>query len=140
MDPISLTASIIAVAAKTGRAFYDLRSACKSLPWRLHALNNEVVDLELVLHQVAALAEKRAQDPDFVDQQYNIPRLLKQAQTKLDELRRIVEKLTRLPKRSRIPLFRVAAWRIEQPLLLALQEDLKTVKCSLNILLGASNS
>ena len=69
MDPVSLTASIIAVAglaAKTGRAFYDLRSACKSLPGRLHALSNEVVDLELVLHQVAALAEKRAQDPDFV--------------------------------------------------------------------------
>ncbi len=143
MDPLSLTAGIIAVAglaAKTGIAFNDLRTACKTLPGRLHALSNEVVDIELVLRQVALVVDKREKDPFFKQQQANIPHLLKQARTKLDELRAIVVKLTEVSANTKIALFRVAAWRRDQPKLLALQEDIKTVKCSLNIMLGASNS
>ncbi|KAL8860454.1 MAG: hypothetical protein Q9178_003113 [Gyalolechia marmorata] len=143
MDPLSLTAGIIAVAglaAKTGIAFNDLRTACKTLPGRLHALSNEVVDIELVLRQVALVVDKREKDPFFKQQQANIPHLLKQARTKLDELRAIVVKLTEVSANTKIALFRVTAWRRDQPKLLALQEDIKTVKCSLNIMLGASNS
>ena len=143
MDPVSLAASVIAIAglaAKTGAAFHDLRSACKSLPGRLHALNNEVIDLEVVLRQVASVLAQRAQDPIIQDQEEAIPHLLKQTRTKLDELATIVRKLTELSANTKIPLFRVAAWRRDQPRLLALQEDIKTVKCSLNIVLGASNS
>ena len=61
MDPLSVTAGIIAVAglaAKSGLAFHNLRTACKSLSGRLHALSNEVVDIELVLRQVAPVVEK----------------------------------------------------------------------------------
>lgn len=57
-----MTAGIVgigAVAASTGRAFRDLRALCKSLPGRLHALSNEVSDIELLLSQVASLIEKR---------------------------------------------------------------------------------
>ncbi|KAL9043664.1 MAG: hypothetical protein Q9214_003154 [Letrouitia sp. 1 TL-2023] len=143
MDPLSLTASVIAVAglaAKTGIAFNDLRTACKTLPGRLHALSNEVVDIELVLRQVAVVVDKREKDPLFKDQQANIPHLLKQARTKLDELRSIVDKLIEVSASIKIPLFRVAVWRKDKPKLLALQEDIKTVKCSLNVMLGASNS
>ena len=143
MDPFSLGASVItvaALAAKTGCAFHDLRSACKTLPGRLHALSNEVTDLELVLRQVAATVEKRAQDPILRDQQENIPHLLKQARTKLEELANIVHKLKEVSANTKIPLFKVAAWRRDQPRLLALQEDIKTIKCSLNVVLGASNS
>ena len=143
MDPLSVTAGIIAVAglaAKTGLAFHNLRSACKSLPGRLHALSNEVVDIELVLRQVAPVVEKRSADPNFKGQQVNLRHLLRQAEVKLNELRNIVEKLTEVATNTKIPLFRVAAWRRDQPKLLALQEDIKTVKCSLNVMLGASNS
>ncbi|KAL8830340.1 MAG: hypothetical protein Q9170_005776 [Blastenia crenularia] len=89
MDPLSLTAGVNAgagLAAKTGIAFNDLRTACKTLPGSLHALSNEVVDIELVLRQVALLVDKREEDPIFKDQQANIPHFLKQARTKLDEL------------------------------------------------------
>ncbi|KAF3897021.1 hypothetical protein GTR04_0360 [Trichophyton interdigitale] len=50
MDPLSVTASIIAVGTVAGKicsAFTELRSLCRSLPGRLHALNNEVADLEI---------------------------------------------------------------------------------------------
>jgi len=72
MNPLSITASVITVAslaASTGRAFSDLRALCKTLPGRLHALSNEVTDIELILYQVASVLEKRASDPVLQDQQ-----------------------------------------------------------------------
>jgi hypothetical protein len=62
MDPLSIIASSIAVAtlaASTCEAFSNLRALCKSFPGRLHALNNEVADIEIVLIQVAKVVEER---------------------------------------------------------------------------------
>ncbi|KAL8821216.1 MAG: hypothetical protein Q9191_007356 [Dirinaria sp. TL-2023a] len=143
MDPLSVAASVIAVAslaAKTASVFNDLRLSCKTLPGRLHALSNEVSDLELVLRQVASLVERRADHPILRDQQWHIPQLMKQAQTKLGELRTIVQKLCKICQETKIPLLNVHAWRKDQPKLHELQDDIRTVKCSLNIMLGASNS
>ena len=143
MDPLSITAAIVvsgAAAASTGQVFRDLRQLCKTLPGRLHALSNEVSDFELVLYQVASLVEKRAADAALKEQGVYIQHLLDQAGSKLGELRSIVEALTDLIKAAKIPIFRAHAWRKNQPRLQALQEDIKTIKCSLNILLGASNS
>lgn len=142
MDPLSIAASAItvaALAASTCRAFADLRSLCKSLPGRLHALNNEVADIEVVLVQVATVFNDRAHSiPE--NQQQAIPRLLKQANAKLIELQSTIEQLNKLCDRTKIVVLQAHAWRKEQPKLRALQDDIKTVKCSLNIVLGASNS
>ena len=143
MDPLSITASVIgivAAAASTGRAFEELRRLCKTLPGRLHALSNEVSDIELVLHQVASVVEKRIGDPALKEQEQYIRHLLDQAGSKLHELRTIVETFTDLAKTTKIPFFQAYAWRRNQPRLQMLQEDIKTIKCSLNIMLGASNS
>ena len=143
MDPLSITASVIgivAAAASTGRAFEELRRLCKTLPGRLHALSNEVSDIELVLHQVASVVEKRTGDPALKEQEQYIRHLLDQAGSKLHELSTIVETFTNLAKTTKIPFFQAYAWRKNQPRLQMLQEDIKTIKCSLNIILGASNS
>lgn len=143
MDPLSIATGIITLAtlaASTGAAFKELRGLCRDLPGRLHALSNEVADIELVLHQVATVFEKRARDPTLKDQQAHIPHLLNQARSKLYELRAIVLALIEICKTAKIPIFRAHAWRKNQPRLQALQEDIKTIKCSLNIMLGASNS
>ena len=143
MDPLSITASVIgivAAAASTGRAFEELRRLCKTLPGRLHALSNEVSDIELVLRQVASVVEKRTGDPAVKEQEQCIRHLLDQAGSKLHELRTIVGTFTNLAKTTKIPFFQAYAWRKNQPRLQMLQEDIKTIKCSLNIILGASNS
>ena len=143
MDPLSFTASLIAIAglaAKTARAFNDLRVTCKTLPGRLHALSNEVSDLEIVLRQVASTVDRRSSDPVLREHQCHIPQLMKQAQSKLEELRAIIQKLCDVCAKTKIPLLNVHTWRKDQPKLQELQEDIKTVKCSLNIMLGASNS
>ena len=140
MDPLSLTASVIAVAtaaAQIGSVFAELRKHCIELPGRLHALNNEVADIEVVLYQVAAVVNDRSSLP--ASDQTAIPQLLEQAKTKLSELNEIIERLAATCDRKKA-ILRASAWRKEQPKLQALQEDIKTVKCNLNIMLGASNS
>lgn len=139
MDPISLTASVMTVAtiaAKIGSVFAELRKHYKELPGRLHALNNEVSDIEVVLYQVAAVLKDRSSLAP--SDQTAIPQLLKQAETNLFELKEIIERLATNCDRKII--LRARTWRKEQPKLQALQRDIKAVKCSLNIMLGASNS
>lgn len=61
MDPLSAAASVIAiatVAGQVGKAFAELRKDCSELPGRLHALSNEITDIEFVLHQVAAVLQE----------------------------------------------------------------------------------
>ncbi|KAI4093490.1 MAG: hypothetical protein LQ344_002903 [Seirophora lacunosa] len=143
MDPLSIAASVIAVAglaASTSRAFQELRSLCKTLPGRLHALSNEVADFELVLHQVGIAFEERSTDPLFKDHASSIPKVLQGADRKLEELRAIVQKFSRSCRGSRAPFIGALTWRKDLPKLQALQEDIRTIKCNLNILLGASNS
>lgn len=143
MDPLSFAASIVAaagLAAKTVQVFDDLRVSCKTLPGRLHALSIEVSDLELVLRQVAIVFEERTNDPILKDQQCHIPQLMKQVTSKLEELRAIVQRLCDVCAENRFALLNVYAWRKDQRKLQMLQKNIKTVKCSLNIMLGASNS
>ncbi|KAL8788539.1 MAG: hypothetical protein Q9213_001612 [Squamulea squamosa] len=143
MDPLSVTASIIAVATlakATGRAFQDLRSLCKTLPGRLQALSNEVADIGSVLYHVASVFERRGNDPVLSNQALGIPELMRSATNKLEEVRRIVLSLVRQCQSGRVPLVGAYQWRKHQPRLQALQEDIKNTKCNINVLLGASNS
>lgn len=141
MDPLSITATIVGIAtaaASTANAFKDLRRLCSASPGRLHALSNEVSDIELVLRQVTSVAEKRSNDAVLKAQESHIRHLLDQARLKLAELRTIIETLTSVVKTSKVPIFRAHAWRKNQPRLQALQEDIKNVKCNLNIMLELS--
>jgi hypothetical protein len=115
MDPLSITASAVTVAtlaASTCRAFADLRALCKSLPGRLHALNNEVADIEVVLIQVATVFDERAYSLPEKHQQA-IPRLLDQAHDKLTELQSTIEKLTKICASAKIVVLQAHAWRRE---------------------------
>lgn len=142
MDPLSISSSVIAIAtlaAEVCSKLSELRSLYKSLPGRLHAVNNEVADLEVVLLEVAFVVKKRQ---TFLEKELSsIPHLLKQAYTKLNELKAIVFKLTAVCRAGRVPISLVLSWRKEeQTKLQVLQDDLRTIKSSLNIMLGASNS
>ena len=143
MDQLSIMKSITsvaAIAALTARAFKELRELCNTLPGGLHALSNEVSDIELVLHQVALIVEKRIGASTLEGQEVHIHHLLDQAGSKLEDLRIIVDILRALAKTSKTSIFRAQAWRKIQPKIQALQEDFRTVKCRLNAMLGASNS
>ena len=138
-EPLSLAASIIAVAtvaAQITSTISKLRVLCE-LPGRLHALSNEVTDLQVVLRHVSSVIDGTAQ-PD--DQKEIILRLLQQAKSKLEELNVIIQRLTVSCAGGGKFVVRAATWWKEKPRLQALQEDLHGVKASLNIILGVSHS
>jgi hypothetical protein len=130
--------AIATLAAQTCSALADLRSLCQNLPGRLHAVNNEVADLKLVLIQVSLLVENRARFPE--SKLSAIPHHLYQADQKLVEIKDIVGQLTKSCRASKNLFLRAHAWRKEQSRLQALQEDIRAMKANLNIMLGASNS
>jgi hypothetical protein len=141
MDPLSITASVIAVAtfaAQICSAFQDLRNLCKSLPGRLHALNNEVADLELVLFQIASLAEQRACLPNNIE--FAIPHQLKQAKARLTELENLLRTFSKAYQDTKNPLVGARLWRKESEKIKSLQESIQSVKGNLIIMLGAANS
>ncbi|WEW59842.1 hypothetical protein PRK78_005323 [Emydomyces testavorans] len=141
MDPLSITASIAGITGlvlQISSSLSKLRSLCKSLPGRLHAVNNEVTDLEVVLYQVAMLVKERASLPQ--SQLSAIPYLLKQATIKLGELKSVVDRLLDTCDKTKFVITGAYAWRKEQDNLKSLQEDIRAIKCNLNVLLGASNS
>ncbi|KAF2019459.1 hypothetical protein BU24DRAFT_459132 [Aaosphaeria arxii CBS 175.79] len=140
MDPLSITASVIAIAtlaSKVCTIFGELRSLSKSLPGRLAAVNNEVADLEVVLYDVASLVEKRAALPG--NKQSPLWHLLKQAKRKLGELELFMTHLRVSCRDARHPLLSANILRKDQGSLKSLQEDIRSIKCNLNILLGESN-
>ncbi|KXX73195.1 Ankyrin repeat domain-containing protein 7 [Madurella mycetomatis] len=143
MDPLSIAAGVIAVAtiaAQVSNILAEIRNDWDALPGRIHALNNEIQDFKAVLHQVAiAVEEKRvsAQDghaaPTFLTQ-------IARGKTALLDLKTILERLLSASPKKRDVIPRVLMWRREQRRVVLLQEEIKQVKSSMNILLGASNS
>jgi hypothetical protein len=141
MEPFSVAASVITIATLANSvrsAVSDLQSLCRKFPGRLHALNNEVADLEIILRDIALLVEKRAVLPE--SNQSTIPHLLNRANGKLTELQDFVARLRSLYREKKVPIAAPKLLRKDLGTLQALQEDIRSVKCSLLLMLGASNS
>ncbi|KAF3155809.1 hypothetical protein TWF569_007858 [Orbilia oligospora] len=139
MDPLSISASVIAITtlvAQVSQAFREIRSITESIPGRLHALHNEVVDFEVVLSQVSSVLTN---DKERFQEELSIARLLDQADIKLHALKGILNEKLELIK-SKPAILRAHMWKREQATLRDLQDDIRTIKSNLNILLGAANS
>lgn len=145
MDPLSLTASVVAVttvAVQVGKVLANLHEDWESLPGRVHALNNEIQDFTAVLQQVSmAICERKLSRWDSHGDT-PLPTVLARGETALLEIKLVLEKVISASSGSRrrdaIP--RVLLWRKEQGRIAALQETIKQIKSSLNVILGASNS
>ena len=66
--------------------------------------------------------------------------LLDRARSTLKAVLNAVRRFEDVAQKTRAPIFRVQAWRKEDPRLRELQESLNTIKCNLNVLLAASTS
>ena len=138
MDPLSITAGVIAVgtlSAQVTKAFYNLREVCRNLPGRLHALNNDVVDLTAILHEVEAIAATNVAEAGRTSIRTTLDRL----RDKLQELHDVLLGLVDACSRAKIPLVQARQWGKVQRKLQALQDDIKTHKSHLHIALGATH-
>ncbi|KAK4213431.1 hypothetical protein QBC37DRAFT_388047 [Rhypophila decipiens] len=143
MDPLSISASAIAVAGVAARLcslLADIRDAYISLPDRLHALNEEVRDLRVVLNHLAACIKDREEHGIRSDLESGIPRLLSQGKEHLVTLEELLWRFRAPSQKKRELVIKSLLWRKSQSRLVLLQADIKQVKSSLSLLLGASNS
>ncbi|KAJ6788207.1 hypothetical protein PWT90_02172 [Aphanocladium album] len=144
MDPLSLTASIIAVttvAVEVGKVLASLHEDWESLPGRVHALNNEIQDFRVVLNQVSIAVQERKLTSLDGHGDSTLPAVLGRGEQTLLEIKVVLDKIIASSgSRKRDAIQRVLLWRKEQGRFAILQEVIKEAKSSLNVILGASNS
>ncbi|KAI1752772.1 hypothetical protein F4782DRAFT_114329 [Xylaria castorea] len=118
-------------------AISGLHSACKSLPGQLHAImHNEVPGLEVSISR----AYQREGMLTRLRRVCHPLSIQTSALRKLHEIHAIlVHTLTWVLLTSRSPLVGAGAWSKEQEKLQTLQEDVRTVKCSLDIIAQGIN-
>ena len=140
-DPLSVVASIIGVAtaaAQIGKAISRLRHLGE-LPGRVYALKNEISDLEVVLRQVAHALERGFVATD--DQQTSLNRLLAHAKNRLADLTKALERLSNVCDKGKIKVIsKSTIWWREKVVFHGFQQDLRAVKESFILILGATNS
>lgn len=148
LSMIASTTAIVTVTQQICQAFAEVRSSCEEIPGRLHALNNEVVDMELVVQRLRKIAENRhtfkvlCQSFDEADDDGDIPQLLINATARLTEVLTFSRGLAISCGRSthRVEFFRAQSWEKVLPKLAVMQDGIRTLKCRLNILVGTCSS
>ncbi|CAG8954641.1 hypothetical protein HYFRA_00004561 [Hymenoscyphus fraxineus] len=144
MDPLSIVAGVIAIAtaaAQISKAISRLR-AFGEVPGRVYALKNEIVDLEVVLRQVGHALQQRSLAPDAEIAQESLNQILSRAKAHLTELANALERVAKScdSARGNVKVIRNAIWWKEKARFQRYQGDIRAVKETLNLMLGASNS
>ncbi|MCJ1385550.1 hypothetical protein MMC17_008673 [Xylographa soralifera] len=142
MDPLSLTASILAVLTAAGTVANGLKKlrSLKHAPDEFVTLTTEVSDLQLVLEEVNDAI--RAQGEHGERLSTNLAKLLLRAKTTLVKLNKIIQKRLTRTQTSNINELKVArlAWIIKRPVVRALQEELQGIRLNLTTALTSGNS
>ncbi|KAI4671320.1 uncharacterized protein J4E88_009354 [Alternaria novae-zelandiae] len=141
-DPISLVASVLAIAtaaAQIGKAISRLR-AFGEVPKQAYALKNEITDLELVLRQISAALQQRTISSEAGEE--SLAPILTRTKAYLSDLAKALEKFADLcaGHGTSTAIDRSILRYKGKALLQGFQEKIRTVKESLNMMLGASNS
>jgi ABC-type transporter Mla subunit MlaD len=140
MEPISVTASIITVAALAHRIcaeFKAIRDSSNNLPRVVKSLNDEIANCETVCRHVVDTLDERASINLIARLDSPLRQIVKQAEGTLQEAQCVLNDIKSSP-RSRLPV--IKTWRKEQDRLEQLRRDLETIKYPLDTLIGISQS
>ena len=146
MDPLSLTASIIAIIGITGQTAKSIKklASIKGAPDLILALNNEISDIRLIIIAIQDVFEKQQTTgipfPGYRASEVNIDAsvisALEQANGTVLQLEELHNRLT--PFSS--GLSDKITWLREQNKLKLMQEDLRNARLKLAAVLGVLNS
>jgi hypothetical protein len=140
-DPLSLGASVLAIATaavQISKAISRLRHFGE-VPSQVYALKNEVTDLEVVLRQLSHALEQK---PWALNTgQGPLESVLSQARSRLADLARALEQIAHTLDTGKTKITgRNALWWKWKTLFQTFQEDIRSIKTTLTVILGASNS
>ena len=131
-DPFSIAASVFTLAAAAGqlsKVISRLRHFGE-VPGRLYALKNDISDLALEQHSLA---------PD--NDQGQLQRILSRTKSHLADLGEALERVANACTGSKVKIIsKSTIWWKEKALFHSFQEDIRSAKATLNLMLGAANS
>ena len=149
MDPLSLTASIIAIIGVGGQAAKATRrlASLKGAPDLILALNNEIADLHLVVVAIQDVFERQqtggmpvpGNRAGEINLDASVTNSLTQANDKVTDFEALYKRLDVSILGSNAE-FNKIAWLREHKRVKQLQEDLKSVRLKLAGALGILNS
>lgn len=141
MDPISLTASVIALAsaaAQISQAISRLRHFGE-VPGKIYVLKNEVSDLEVVLRHVGQALEEKSLAPDTAHG--SLEQIIARTKGHLADLAKALERVANAWKGSKVKVIsKSTIWLKEKELFQTFRDDIGSVKATLNLILGTANS
>jgi hypothetical protein len=141
MDPISLAASVIALAsaaAQISTAISRLRHFGE-VPGKIYALKNEVSDLEVVLRHIGQALEDKSLAPDTAHG--SLEQIIARTKGHLANLAKALERVANAWKGSKVKVIsRSTIWLKEKELFQTFRDDIGSVKATLNLILGTANS
>ena len=147
MDPLSLTASIIAVIGTGGEVAKAIKklASLKGAPNLVLALNNEISDLLLLVFAIQDVFQRQEASgvlsPDNAPAATAITSTLKQANDKVLELKVLHQRLAALMiGPAGFTVRHKASMLREQENVKKMQEDFRTVRMKLSTALGILNS
>ena len=141
MDPLSFTASIIAVVTIAVQVAQNLQKlkAIHDAPNALCAVINEVTDLRLVLSEINTIVDSQGSDGEVLDPGFScISSIAKQIKTNLLQLDNLIHtRLLKAPIAGNDHQVRRIAWIRERSNVLKIQEKLRTLRLDLVATIGA---
>lgn len=139
VDPFSIAASVVthaAVAGQIGIAISRLRHF-GGVPGRVHALKNDISDLDVVLRQVTHALEQKSLVPD--NDRGSLAQILDRTKCHLSDLGKGLERVANACDGGEVKICsKIAIWQTEGLPLQGFQEDICSTKSFLNLMLGAA--
>ncbi len=134
MDPLSVTASSIAVASAASFALKVIHQTYKAKP-ELLALSNEVTDMAAVLREVErSLQLEQHRESQVLESNSNLFDLVSEVKKKLEKLERVVSKWVAKSGSVDSPQLR---WMRVAFKVKSFRDDFRTLKSKLKIFLPA---
>ena len=140
-DPLSITVSVIALAtaaSQISKAISRLRHFGE-VPSRVYALKNEVSDLEGVLRQLGHALKQTPLAPD--NDQESLEQILARTKGHLADVAKALERVANTCAGGKVKVIsKSAIWWKEKALFQGFQEDIRSAKTTLNLMLTTANS
>ena len=135
MDPLSITVSVLTLLTTANKVAkgLDKLASIKGAPAAVLALNNELSDLRLVLHEAEPLLQKHARIADSLTAGDRVLQLnIDQAKERLTDLELIIGNrlMRRMGTKDRL------GWLYEQDRVQKALNDVRTARTSVTAMLG----
>jgi hypothetical protein len=141
-DPLSITASVIAIGTLAAQVCEILVSfrVRTDFKGRLHTIKSEISDLQTVLNHAVSILAERSKHKLSNDALDAVNSILPRIRTNLKKQDRIAHRLARPSDSTKGKIITSGLWLKEGPKLQQLREELGSLKGSLVMCFGASNT